>query len=109
MNQRRQQAWSKWRKLVEQQSRSGQSVAAFCRERGLCAPHFFAWKKKLNQTPAAGFVTVTVAAVTAPEPPTRIEERAIEVHLPRERSLRVWPGFQPGHLEAVLAVLEERS
>lgn len=109
MNQRREQAWSKWRKLVEQQSRSGQSVAAFCRERGLCAPYFFAWKKKLSQSPVAGFVAVTVRPGTMPERPIGTEERAIEVHLRGERSLRVWPGFQPRHLEAVLAVLEQRS
>jgi hypothetical protein len=27
-------------------------VAAFCRERGLCAPYFYAWKKRLREAPA---------------------------------------------------------
>lgn len=35
MNQRRDQAWAKWRNLVSEQEQSGQSVAGFCRERGL--------------------------------------------------------------------------
>jgi hypothetical protein len=29
-------------------------VAAFSRERGLCAPHFFDWKKKLSEVAAPG-------------------------------------------------------
>jgi hypothetical protein len=48
MTKRRREAWAKWRGLMTQQKRSGESVAAFCRERGLCAPHFFAWKKQLS-------------------------------------------------------------
>src|ERR1035437_6727198 len=45
-------AWGKWRKLVREQGRRGQSVAAFCRERGLCAPYFYAWKKRLREAAA---------------------------------------------------------
>ena len=45
-------AWGKWRKLVSEQGRSGQSVAVFCRERGLCAPYFYAWKKRLREAAA---------------------------------------------------------
>jgi hypothetical protein len=48
--QRRKRAGAKWRKLICQQAKSGQSVAAFCRERGLCAPHFFQWKKRLSDS-----------------------------------------------------------
>ena len=67
--------WAKWRKLVSEQVRSGQSVAAFCQERRLCAPYLFAWKKRLREaaTPrrpqggeAAQFVEVKlVGAVPA--------------------------------------------
>jgi len=39
------EAWSKWGGLVSEQSQSGQSVAALCRERGLRAWHFYEWKK----------------------------------------------------------------
>jgi Transposase len=92
MSQRR-KAWSKWRKLVSQQGKSGRSVAAFCRQRGLCAPHFFAWKKRLNQ------------AVEA----SPAKDTAIEILLPQDRRLRVRPGFDAQHLQEVLAVLEKRS
>ena len=52
MRERGREAWAKWRGLISEQSRSGQSVAAFCRERGLCASQFFAWKKRLRQADA---------------------------------------------------------
>ena len=45
---RSKQARRKWQRLVSEQGRSGQSVAAFCRERQLCASHFFWWKKRLG-------------------------------------------------------------
>jgi hypothetical protein len=50
--QRSWQAWAKWRKLVAEQAVSGETVKAFCRKRGLCAPHFFAWKKRLREAAA---------------------------------------------------------
>ena len=46
---RSKQARRKWQRLVSEQGRSGQSVAAFCRERKLCASHFFWWKKRLRR------------------------------------------------------------
>jgi hypothetical protein len=39
------EAWMKGRGLVFEQSQSGQSVAAFCGERGLRARQFYEWKK----------------------------------------------------------------
>ncbi len=99
---RSKQARKKWRRLVSEQAKSGQSVAGFCRERGLCAPHFFSWKKRLSQAEAAKFVEVKVAA--APEP--LAHGTAIEVRLAKGRSLLVAPGFDAGHLRALLAVME---
>src|SRR6266853_1435384 len=60
--QRSKKVWRKWRKVVSEQARSGQSVAVFCRERGVCAPQFFAWKKRLRQAEAAKFVELKLAA-----------------------------------------------
>ncbi|MGC2526498.1 MAG: hypothetical protein WA639_02030, partial [Candidatus Acidiferrum sp.] len=53
-------AWKKWQELVSEQARSGQSVAAFCRGRKLCAPHFFWWKKRLRASSPGKFVEVKV-------------------------------------------------
>ena len=102
--------WAKWGELVSEQVRSGQSVAAFCDERRLCAPHFFAWKKRLREagTPrqpegneAAQFVEVKLVAAAS----TAGESR-VEVRLQNGRSLLVGPGFDAQHLRALLAVVE---
>ena len=45
---RSKQARRKWQGLLSEQGRSGESVAAFCRERQLCPSHFFWWKKRLR-------------------------------------------------------------
>jgi len=108
MRKRRREAWTKWRGLVSEQKRSGQSVAAFCRERGVCAPQFFAWKRRLSQAEAEQFVAVEVVEAGG-APPAPAPGRAIEIRLSGGRSVVVEPGFDGGHLRAVLAVLEARA
>ena len=44
--------------LVSEQSQSGQTVAAFCRERGLRDSQFYEWKKRVREAEAAKFVEV---------------------------------------------------
>jgi hypothetical protein len=109
MRKRGREAWAKWRGLVSEQKRSGQSVAAFCRERGLCAPHFFAWKKRLSPATAEPFVEVRVAGAGQAGQPTAAHSRAIEVRLGCGRGVVVEPGFDADHLRALLAVLETRA
>lgn len=114
---RSRKARDKWQRLVSEQGRSGQSVAAFCRERGLCAPHFFEWKKRLGTSPWAKFVEVKLAS-GGPEPagaageprtgglPRPGSDRRVEVVLKNGRSLRVGPGFDAELVRALLAVVE---
>ena len=92
---------SKWRGIVAAQAASGQTVAAFCRERGLCAPHFFWWKKRLAAAPAgAAFVEIKLATGDA---------GAIELRLAGGRSLWLRSGFDAGLLRAAVAALEEEA
>ena len=102
MAKRSDETWAKWRELISEQRGSGQSAAAFCRERGMSVTHFFEWRRKLSEAEAkAGrFVEVRVASV---------QGRALEVRLSGGRSVMVEPGFDEAHLRAVLAVLEERG
>jgi len=44
-----------WRLLVEEQRRCGLSVRAFCQQKAISEPSFYAWRKKL-QTRDAGCV-----------------------------------------------------
>ena len=39
----------RWRSLIEEQRRSGQSILAFCREKGISQPSFYAWRKRFRE------------------------------------------------------------
>ncbi len=132
---RSKQVWAKWRKLVSEQGRSGQSGAVFCRERGLCAPYFFAWKKRLREAdagqsalraPLTKFVEVQVAPGGWGQAREALDERAagvvrgasvsreagdvrVEVLLKNGRSLRVGPGFDAELVRVLMAVVESAA
>ena len=107
MRQGKAEEWAKWRGLVAEQTQSGQSVGAFCRERELKSGQFFAWKKRLREAEAVQFVAVEVGPVAETKwPAATMHSRAIEVRLGRGRSLMVDPEFDAHHLRALLAVLE---
>jgi hypothetical protein len=94
--------WAKWRRLISEQMQSGESVAAFCRERELRASHFYWWKKRLREDTTARFVEVQVAESLANVP----GDSRIEVRLQNGRSLMVGRGFDPEHVRGLLAVAE---
>jgi hypothetical protein len=108
MRERSDEMSAKWRALISEQSRCGQTVAAFCRERGIREWQFFAWKKRLKQAGAKQFVEVQV--VGRPSVPTcSASGPAIEIRLEGGRRVFVEPGFDAAHLRAVLAALERRA
>jgi transposase-like protein len=97
----------KWRSLIAEQKESGQSVAAFCRTRGVREALYYYWKKQLQEPVRPQFVEVQVAKAD-------LRQRCslgttIEVRLRNGRSLMVAPEFNAGHLRALLAVLESES
>jgi hypothetical protein len=126
---RSKQVWAKWRELVSEQGRSGQSVAVFCRERGLCAPHFYAWKKRLREAdggqgevraPLAKFVEVKLVPAGlglagagrdagAASVSRAAGDARVEVLLKNGRSLRVGPGFDAELVRALVAVVESAA
>ena len=99
--------WAKWRGLVSEQTASGQSVAAFCRGRGLRDWQFYDWKKRVREARAVEFVSIEVA--TPVERLPMAAGKPIEVRLGRRRSLMVEPGFDADHLRALLVVLEAEA
>jgi hypothetical protein len=110
-------------------------VAVFCRERGLCAPHFFAWKKRLREAdggqgvlraPLTKFVEVqvvpvgwgqageardvgTVGVVGGSSVSRPAGDGRVEVLLKNGRSLRVGPGFDAELVRALMAVVESAA
>jgi transposase-like protein len=104
MRQGKSEQLAKWRVLVSDQIGSGQTVAAFCGDRGVRDSQFYDWKKRLRDAEAAEFVQLEIAAVSEPTSPRA--SRAIEVRVGQGRSLFVEPGFDARHLRALLGVLE---
>lgn len=103
--QRLKTAWTKWRKLVSEQEQSGQSVAAFCQSRRLSASYFFQRKKKLSEAEGTRFVEVKMVAASM-QPAAGA---GIEVRRRNDFRLLVQPGFDANHLQALLAILENRA
>ena len=103
---RRSELRAKWRKLVSEQSQSGQTVKAFCQDRGLRNSLFYDWKRRLRESEVEKFVEVKVMRSEERALPAPGHSRAIEIRLSKGRSLLVEPGFEAGHLRALLAVLE---
>ncbi len=106
--QRSKQAWAKWRKLVAGQARSGETVAAFCRRRGLCEPHFYWWKKRLGEAIGTKFVEVKLAP-PAPIAPWAAGDPRLEVRLANGQSPWVGPGFDAKHVRSLLAASKMRA
>ena len=102
MTQRKKKTWAKWQRLVSEQERSGQNVNAFCLERGLCRPYFFAWKKRLRENSAMKFLEVQVRE---PAPSVGTDSR-VEIRLQNGRSLVVGRGFDVEQVRALLVVVE---
>ena len=89
-------------KAGSEQIRSGQTVKAFCQERGLCRPYLFVWKRRLEEGTPAKFLEVQVTEHRASAP----GDSSVEIRLRNGRSLMVRPGFDAEHVRALLAVVE---
>jgi transposase-like protein len=107
MRVRRSEVWAKWEEIVAEQAGSGQSVAAFCRERGLGAAQLYVWKRRLRPSAAESFVELRLVGSGAQPAPAR--SGAIEIRLEGGRRVLVEPGFEASHLRAVLAALETEA
>jgi len=97
-----------WSELGGQWKRSDESVAAFCRQRGLNPSGLYAWRRrfgadsppKANPEGAAGFVPVTIVPSTVASTPV------LEIELGNGRLLRLLGELTPAHLAAIANALE---
>ena len=88
---------------------SEQTMAAFCRDRGIRDSQFYDWKKRLRDSEAAKFAEVKVKASCEQRTPAPERYPAIEIRLSNGRSILVEPGFDASHLRALLTVLETEA
>ena len=94
----REQRREQWRRMIEQQEKTGQSVRVFCQAQGLSEPSFYNWRQRLrNERP----VSFALVETKEPRPDT-----AVELVLVSGERLRIPP--EPATLRLVLSVLRER-
>ena len=102
-----------WRQLIAEAVRSGRSIRAYCRERGVTEGQLYAWRRRLNgagqgaaqrraqaAVPDATFALIQEPGAT-PEPAA-----GVELVWADGRRLRIGPGADAATLRTVLAVLE---
>jgi len=96
-------ASARWRKLIEQQRQSELSVSAWCRERGVSAASFFAWRRRL-----AGGASIfkPVKLVSNGRGVGGKSDSTIELCLRGGRRLRMRKGFDSGVLIDLVRTLE---
>ena len=87
-----------WVEVIEEQRKSGYSVADFCRERGLSAASLYSWRRRLAKpADAKKFVAVQL-------PPVR-SVACCEILLSGGDRVSVPPGFDADSLQCILSVL----
>jgi transposase-like protein len=89
-----------WRKLIGEQSGSGQGVGAFCRRRGISDASFYTWRKRLSEESALKFALV--------EPGMAVKAASgLELALTSGERLHITPGADAATVRMVLSVLRE--
>lgn len=84
-----------WSKLIAEQEASGQSIRAFCKERGIGDHSFYCWRKRLGQSGRVQFTLLGTVANPVP----------LELLLANGERLRISNGVDATTLRLVLDAL----
>jgi len=95
-----------WRKAVSEADRSGQTVRAFCREKGLKENLFYAWRRELKLREAekekGGFVELVRAA-------SENGTAGVSIRIDDRVSIVLDRGFDEATLKSALAAVGTRA
>jgi hypothetical protein len=105
----------KWTQILTDWKESGQSAAAFCRERHLSESMFWFWKREIPRrrlsarsrragagSPAVRLVPVRIVREVAPK------SSPIELVLGNGGTVRLTAGFDPAALRELLSFFEDK-
>lgn len=99
-----------WRKVIERQRASGQSIVGFCAQEKLCPASFHAWKRRLGRPEGTGGGKTSGQALVpvqiVGDPPGRV--RSLEVQWPSGVVLRVY-GCEAATIGTVVATISASS
>lgn len=89
-----------WKSLVDQQTDSGLSGAAFCREHNINPQRFYHWRRRFNEsgTMSTGFFQIVPCS-----PQSR--GSGIRIHLGQELHIEIDRGFDPFTLCSVIEAI----
>jgi hypothetical protein len=94
-----------WRAIMRNQSASGLSVAAFCREHDIRAHQFHWWRHRLRKIDSlakeSGFIKLV--PISTPQP------SGIRIHLSGGVFIEVEQGFDPPTLRAAVETLQTQG
>jgi len=103
-------AAAKWRVIIQAHQTSGLSVARFCRDHGVPASSFFAWRRRLSHehTVRSGSAFIEINARPAVASHTTPASTPIQLLLPAGHRLLLRCGFDRQLLLDLLQILEGR-
>jgi transposase-like protein len=94
-----------WREAIAAFTSSGQTVRAFCRDRGLHEKRFYTWRRNLGLSPAGRPVSSPSHAPVAFVPVRVVSDASVEVVLPGGVTVRLPLSADPSHAARLVAAL----
>jgi hypothetical protein len=98
-----------WRALMEEHSRSGLAVPAFCKERGLSVPSFYQWRKKLHGPAEQAVATLLPVKLVSTSVQQPVGKGCIQILTPAGMSLAVSAATAEEDLVKLLRAIHESS
>jgi hypothetical protein len=92
-----------WLSLVEKQSESGVSAAAFCKVHELKIQQFYAWRRRLNPTGTDESPFIRLI------PASKGKESGIRILLGQTMAIELDQGFDPPTLRTAVECLRSRN
>ncbi len=107
-----------WRLLLKEQLRCGLSIRAFCRQKAISEPSFYAWRRELQNRDAeragAGgsngrLIPVNVIRATCEHAAASGDEQPLEIATPGGFTLRFGHDTTPDTIARLLDVIARRA
>ena len=98
-----------WQGLMEEYSRSGLTVAVFCKERGLSVASFYQWRKKLLQQAEPSVATLLPVKLVSTSEQQPTGRSCIQILTPAGMSLAVSAATSEDDLVKLLRAITEAS
>lgn len=92
-----------WRKIIDEQEASGESVGVYCRKQGLGDKSLYGWRRRLWEKKTGrekGFLKL--------QRPTGWPEKVLRIETPGGFRVEVPQGLDANFLKVVLEVLDQR-